>query len=410
MKHALLTNAKVRDVSKRGLYLDGAGLYLQVSAFDTKSWIFRFTINRRVRDMGLGPYPPITLAQARKLAAEQREHLIRGDDPLDLRQSKKDKIRSDELENILFRDAAKRFLGLYADTWKNDKHKKQWASTLEQYALKSLGSRRAVSIDGKLITDALAHIWTTKQETASRVKQRIERVVQWVKDGMPLPQHGASKRVTHHPALQYEQAPAFVAALRQYDSISARALELTILTAARTSDTIEAKWKEVDFERAVWTVSDGRHKTSKTFEIPLSQGALDLLAAMPRIKGNAYIFPGNGGKGDAPISNAAMAELLKGIHAARAKAGLPPWLDKESGRLAVVHGFRSTFRDWAGDRSNFPREVIEAAMSHQIKDKAEAAYRRTTALEKRRKLMEEWSGFCGKPFIEEAIAPRRAQA
>ena len=175
--------------------------------------------------------------------------------------------------------------------------------------------------------------------------------MQWVKDGMPLPRHGASKRVEHHPAISFEDIPAFIAELRKRNSVSARALEFTVLTAARTSDTIDARWREI--EGGVWRISDGRHKTSKDFEIPLSTRAVEILDAIPHEPGG-YVFPG--AKAKSPLSNMAMSECLKGMHSARATAGLPPWVDKTSGRLAVVHGFRSSFRDWSGDRTNFARD------------------------------------------------------
>jgi integrase len=221
------------------------------------------------------------------------------------------------------------------------------------------------------------------------VKQRIERVIQWVKDGKPLPQQGASKRVKHHEALPFEQVPQFMDKLRKRDSISARALEFTILTVARTGDTIGARWSEIDLKTGVWTVSDGRHKTSKDFEIPLSKRALEILKALPRERGG-YVFPG--AKATSPLSNMAMLELLRGMN----------------GNGLTVHGFRSTFRDWAGDRTNFAREVIEHAISHQIKDKAEASYRRSTALEKRRKLMEAWANYCASVPVTATVTPFRA--
>jgi integrase len=234
------------------------------------------------------------------------------------------------------------------------------------------------AVDGALITETLAPIWTKKPETARRVKQRIERIVQWVKDGKPLPRQSAAKRVKHHAAMPFADLPAFMMELRGRDSISARALEFTILTAARTADTIGAKWKEIDLDAGVWTVSDGRHKTGKDFEIPLSKRAIEILKALLQERGG-YVFPGARAK--SPLSNMAMLELLRGM----------------SGEGLTVHGFRSTFRDWAGDQTNFAREVIEAAMSHQIKDRAEAAYRRSAALEKRRQLMSAWARYCASP-------------
>jgi integrase len=210
------------------------------------------------------------------------------------------------------------------------------------------------------------------------VKQRIERVCQWVKDRMPLPAHGASKRVRHHPAMPFDEVPTFMGELRERDSISARALEFTILTAARTSETIGARWGEFDLDTAVWTVPADRMKAGKEHEVALSKRAVEILKSLPREKGG-YVFLG--AKPKSPLSNMAMLELLRGMR----------------GDGLTVHGFRSSFRDWAGDRTNFPRETIEHALAHRIKDKAEAAYRRSAALEKRRKLMEAWAQCCSAP-------------
>lgn len=383
MKHSLLSTTSVKALTKPGYYLDGVGLYLQVrQAPDgriTKSWIFRYARAGKTRDMGLGGYPGISLAAARGLAMEQREHLARGDDPLDLRDAKKEAARIAKLENQTFKHVAEEYLALWVPTFRNEKHGKQWRTTLKA-TYGSLGHRPAIAIDALAINTLLKPMYEKTPVTAARTKQRIERVIQWLKDGRPAPRIAASKRVKHHAAMPISELPAFMLGLRARDSISARALEFTILTAARTGDTIDAKWDEIDLERAVWTISDGRHKTGKTFEVPLSRRAIEILDSLPRV--NGYVFPG--AKAGKPISNMTMLELLKSA----------------TGTGYTVHGFRSTFRDWAGDHTSFPREVIEAAMSHQIKDKAEAAYRRSNALEKRRELMEEWSKRCATPFIE----------
>lgn len=388
-----LSAPKVRNLvqaNKPGLYGDGAGLWLQVSRFGSACWTFRYTRKGRTRDMGLGSLKQVSLKMARELAAEQRAHLLRGDDPIDLRRAKRDKARSDELSDILFKDAAKRFIDLYGPNWRNGKHRKQWTSTLEQYAYRSLGTRRAVGITGVDITDALAPIWQTKQETASRVKQRIDRVVQWVKDGMPLPQQGPSKRVRHHPALPFKALPDFMAELRERDGVSARALELTILTALRTSEVIGAKWDEIDFEAETWTVPAGRMKAHKQHTVPLSKRAVKVLKALPRIAGCAFVFPGAKG---GHLSNMAMLELLQ---------GMPGY------ETYTVHGFRSSFRDWSGDQTSYAREVIEHALAHRIQDKAEAAYRRGDALEKRRRLMDAWARYCESTPVEATVTSIRS--
>lgn len=374
-----LTAVKVAKLKTPGRYCDGLGLWLQVAEGGSKAWLFRYTRHGRARQMGLGALHTVSLAEARERARAARQILLDGDDPIELKRKKRDEERNASAERMLFKDATERFLELHLAEWKNEKHRAQWQSTLKAYAYPSLGSRPISAVDGAAITEALASVWTKKPETARRVKQRIERVVQWVKDGMPLPRHGASKRVQHHPALPFAELPAFMAELRDRKSVSARALEFTILTAARTSETIEAKWNEIDLDRAVWTVPAERMKGAKEHEVPLSTRVVQLLGDLPRERGG-YVFPG--AKAKAPLSNMAMLQLLRGMR----------------GEGLTVHGFRSSFRDWAGDRTNYAREVIEHALAHQIKDKAEASYRRSAALDKRRQLMEAWSRYCASPM------------
>jgi integrase len=328
----------------------------------------------RARQMGLGALHTVSLAEARERAKQARQLLLDGTDPIEAKRAQRDAQKAATAENILFTDAVRRFLEVHESNWKNAKHRQQWANTLRDYA-KPLHDRPISAIDGAQITEALAPIWTRKPETARRVKQRIERVCQWVRDGMPLPAHGASKRVRHHPALPFAELPVLMADLRERDSISAHALEFTILTAARTSEAIGAKWAEIDLESAVWSIPAERMKGAKEHEVPLSKRAVAILEALPRERGG-YLFPGARAK--APLSNMAMLELLRGMR----------------GDGLTVHGFRSTFRDWAGDQTAFAREVIEHALAHRIKDKAEASYRRSAALEKRRKLMEAWARYC----------------
>ena len=259
-------------------------------------------------------------------------------------------------------------LGRTSDTGSNGQTRLPSTSTQRLVAAPSL------QLTAQLITETLSPIWTSKSETARRVKQRIERVVQWVKDGKPLPQKSGTVRVKHHAAASFAELPAFMADLRRANGMAARALEFAILTAARTSEVLGAKWSEFDLDAGVWTVPAARMKSGKDHEVPLSKRALALLD-MPREK-NGYVFPG--AKANAPLGDKALRHMLQAI----------------SGNGLTVHGFRSTFRDWAGDRTNFARDVIEHALAHAIKDKTEAAYRRSAALEKRRKLMEAWSSYC----------------
>lgn len=367
----------VHRLKTPGRYCDGLGLWLQVADAGTKSWLFRYTRYGKARQMGLGALHTVSLAEARERARAARQHILDGEDPIEIKRTKRDQARAGSTEQMLFKDAVQRFLNLHRDTWKNQKHQAQWQSTLERYAYPTLASRPIAAIDGALITETLSPIWSKKVETARRVKQRIERVVQWVRDGMPLPRQGANKRVRHHPALPFGEIPAFIAELGQREGVSPRALEFTILTAARTGETIGAKWSEIDIEAAVWTVPAERMKGGREHQVPLSKRAIAILEAVPKERGG-FVFPGARVK--APLSNMAMLQLLRGM-----RDGM------------TVHGFRSAFRDWAGDHSHFPREVIEHALAHQIKDKAEASYRRSAALDKRRRLMEAWARYCSSP-------------
>lgn len=371
-----LSAVKVAKLKTPGRYCDGLGLWLQVSQFGTKAWLFRYTRHGRARQMGLGALHTVSLAEARERARQARQVLLDGDDPLEIKRKKRDEARAETADRILFKDAAQRFLDLHLSEWKNAKHRQQWQNSLKAYAYPTLGSRPIAVIDGALITAALQSIWTKKPETARRVKQRIERVIQWVRDGKPLPMHGASKRVRHHPAMSFAELPTFMVDLRSRDSIAVRALEFTILTAARTSEVIGARWSEVDLDAGVWTVPAERMKGAKEHQVPLSNRALAILSELPRETGG-YVFPGR--KAKSPLSSRVMLDLLKAMNG------------------YTVHGFRSSFRDWAGDRTHYPREVIEHALAHHIKDKAEAAYRRSDALEKRRRLMEEWAKYCSSP-------------
>jgi integrase len=379
-----LTSLQVRQTNVPGRYRAGDCLWLQVTAAKSgdgvvKSWLLRYVIDGRERVMGLGSLRRFSLQEARARAKRKLQMLADGVDPLEQKREQRDARRAEIAGRITFRDATKKFLDLHEAGWKNAKHRQQWQNTLKTYAFPHLGSRPVSAIDGALINEALARIWQEKPETASRVKQRIERILQWIKDGRPLPVQGASRRVTHHAALPVAELPGFMAKLRSEDNISARALEFTILTAARTGEAIGARWDEI--EGNVWTVPASRMKGHREHRVPLSSRAMAILASLPR-DDSGFIFPSpTEGK---HISNMAMMELLKGM----------------DGNGYTVHGFRSTFSDWARERTNYPRNVVEMALAHAIKDKTEAAYRRGDALPKRTLLMTEWGKFCSSPPVE----------
>jgi integrase len=380
-----LNSLQVRRQDTPGRYRAGANLWLQVTRSKSgegvvKSWLLRYVVDGKEHWMGLGSLRLFSLQEARARAKRHLQALVDGVDPLEARRQERDARRAEIAGRILFKDAAARFLDLHSPHWKNQKHRSQWRNTLKTYAFPALGDRPVSEIKAAIINETLATIWADKPETASRVKQRIERIVQWVEDGMPLPAPAASKRVQHHPALPFLELPAFMAEIRARDSVSARALEFTVLTAARTSETIGAKWDELDLDAGIWSVPASRMKAGKPHEVPLSKRVIEILKDLPRV--GDYVFPG--AKDGTPLSNMAMLELLRGMR----------------GNGLTVHGFRSSFRDWAGDRTHFPRDVMEHALAHRIKDKAEASYRRGSALEKRRKLMQEWANFCESPAVK----------
>jgi integrase len=384
-----LNSLQVRQQNTPGRYRAGDCLWLQVTASKTgdgvvKSWLLRYVIDGRERVMGLGSLRRFSLQEARGRAKRQLQLLADGIDPLEAKRQQRDARRAETAGRITFKDAAKRFLDLHERGWKNPKHCQQWRNTLKTYAYPTLGSRPVSVIGGANINEALAPIWTSKPETASRVKQRIERVIQWVKDGMPMPTQGASKRVKHHAALPFGELPGFMAKLRAKDSLSARALEFTILTAARTGEAIGARWDEID--GTVWTVPASRMKGKRDHRVPLSSRAVAILDMLPRDE-SGFIFTGP--MEGRHLSNMAMLQLLRGMN----------------GNGLTVHGFRSTFSDWAREHTHYPRDVVEMALAHAVKDKTEAAYRRGDLLPKRTKLMADWERFCMSPALEGKVVP-----
>ena len=376
-----------------GYYADGAGLWLQVSKTITRSWIFRYTRGGKTHDIGLGSYLYVPLEQARKKAAELREAIGRGDDPMALRIA----ARAEEAKRMTFSQCAEKYIEANRAGWKNPKHADQWKSTLETYAYPIVGKLDVAHVDTPHILKILEPIWNTKNETASRVRGRVERVLAWattrkLRTGdnpakwtnhldTILPPPSKVQKGAHHEALPYSEIGAFMKLIQGKPGITPRALEFTILTAARTNEVIGATWDEIDMDQGVWAVPPERMKAKKEHRIPLSARALEILREMEGIRESAFVFPG--WKANTGLSNMAMLKLLKGM---------------DRGRL-TVHGFRSTFRDWAGETTSHPREVIEHALAHQLKDKAEAAYARGTLFDKRRALMDDWDAFTRK--IEE---------
>jgi integrase len=395
-----LTPMKIAKLQKTGRYGDGGGLWLQVSQWGTKAWLFRYMLDGRAREMGFGPSHTVTLAEAREKARQARQMLLDGLDPIAVRDERRLAARAADAKRITFNEAAKQAVAVFRDEWRNSKHGEQWTATLTTYAGPIIGKLSVAAIDTGHIEQVLRPIWLEKHETASRLRQRIERVLRWataagyrsgdnpaalVNVGPLLASGKKVKKVRHQPAMPYAEVPAFVTELRENGFISARALEFTILTAGRTGEIIGARWPEIDFDAKVWTVPAKRMKAGREHRVPLSKASLDLLVALPREgDGRGYVFPG--AHKDRPLSNMAMLQLLRGMT-----------VDGYT-----VHGFRSSFRDWAAEQTNYARDLAEAALAHVIGDKTEAAYRRGDAIEKRRKLMQTWADFCARPHARQS--------
>lgn len=386
-----LTALQVKKLTEPGYYADGAGLYLQVAKGGSKSWLFKFKLAGKAREMGLGSVNTFSLSEARERAREQRQRLADGIDPIAAKRETTLQRRMADASIITFDKAAARYIEAHAPGWRNDKHRQQWENTLATYATPIIGDLPVSRVDTAQVLRVLQPIWTSKAETASRLRGRIESVLDWAKvqgyrEGenparwkghldMTLPARAKVQKVEHHAALPWRDVGAFVGALRAMPGTGALAVEFIILTACRTSEAINARWGEFNLSEKVWTIPAERMKAGKEHVIPLSDAALAILSELRGQSEGEFVF--HGAKGN-PLSNMAGLQLLKRM----GRADL------------TVHGFRSTFRDWAGESTAHPREVIEHALAHQLKDKAEAAYQRGSLFEKRRVLMADWAAYC----------------
>lgn len=406
-KHTLnkLSVTGIKNKSERGYYADGGGLYFRVSAFDTRSWAFRFTMLGKAREMGLGAYPDVTLMEARERAAEARRLLRDGVDPIEARKATRSATAAAVSRALTFGQCVDAYIAKESPAWKNSKHEAQWRSTLETYAYPVIGKLLVRDVTEEHVLKILEPIWLVKTETASRVRGRIESVLDFAKakklrDGdnparwrgfldKHLPKPKKIAKVKHHPALPYAEIGAFMPELKAQEGMGARALEFAILTAARSGEVRGATWSEIDLDAATWTIPASRMKAEKEHRVALSAAALKLLKALPRIDGSDLLFPSSK---NTPLSDMTLTAVLRRM-----------------GRGDITaHGFRSTFRDWAGETTAYPREVIEHALAHQLKDKAEAAYARGTLLEKRRKLMEAWGKYATTKRTPASVTPIRA--
>jgi len=383
-----LSARAVATVTEPGRHSDGEGLYLNVTPAGARSWLFMWKKAGKRREMGIGSAGSVSLARAREIAGECRAQVAAGIDPIEAR----DAAAEIKPRKPTFGEIADKFLATKESEWRNPKHRAQWRMTLETYAA-PLWSRPVDEIDTEAVLAVLTPLWQTKAETASRLRGRIENVLDAARAKGHIPSNEANparlrghlahllpKRAKltrgHHAAMAYDDVPGFVARLREREALAALALEFCILTAARSGEVLGARWAEIDVAAKVWTVPAERMKAAREHRIPLSERALAILKKLFETRIGGLVFPGlRDGK---PLSNTAMEMLLRRM-------------DQDD---VTVHGFRSAFRDWAGNETHFPREVAEAALAHVVGDKAEQAYRRSDALEKRRDLMQAWANHC----------------
>lgn len=392
-----LSALDVRRIQKPGRHAVGyiSGLMLVVKDSGAKSWILRTVIGGKRRNIGLGSYPEISLADARESAREMKKKIRQGIDPVEERKATQRALR-EQSKRMTFAEAARLCHEKKQSEFKNEKHAKQWISTIERYAFPVIGNIPVDEIDLPHILSVLEPIWHEKTETATRLRQRLEAVLSWAtvsghRQGdnparwqghldAVLPKPNKLKKVNHHAALPWQQIGAFMQELRKRKGTAARALEFLILTATRSGEVRLATWEEIDLENRIWTIPGDRMKTGKEHTVPLTNDAVKLLEALPRFEGSPYVFPAARGGLLSDMSISAVCKRMK--------------------VAAVPHGFRSTFRDWASENTNFPREVCEMALAHTIESKVEAAYRRGDLFQKRRKLMEAWTAFCNKVQTE----------
>lgn len=392
--HKALSATAVRALKKPGRYGDGNGLYLIVDDSGSKRWMLRTVVHGRRRDIGLGGLSLVSLAEAREEAASMRKIARKGDDPLAERQKARAQIPT-------FKEAAKMVHEEHAKTWKNKKHAAQWISTLKQYTFPLFGERPVDQIGSAEVLGALSKIWLEKPETARRVRQRIGTVLDWAKaaeyrsgdnpiNGIAKGLPKQPKKQSHHAAPPYSEVNSFITSLRKAGANESTrlAFEFLILTATRTSEVILAEWPEIDFEKKAWTIPANRMKAGRKYRVPLGSRCLEILARAQELSdGGPYVFPSQTAK--KPLSTMVFLMVIRRM-----------------GQDITAHGFRSSFRDWAAERTNFPRQVCEMALAHSVSDKTEAAYLRGDLFDKRRGLMDTWAAYALADSDEKVVTLR----
>lgn len=367
-----------------------SGLHLRI-ANGHRGWVLRVTVGKQRRDLGLGAFPEIGLAEAREKARDMHKLVRQGIDPLSTKRAQRSALSARQATEKKFDWCTSEFIRSKSDEWKNAKHRQQWQNTLKSYASPHIGHLLVQDIDLQHVLVCLEPIWKTKNETASRLRGRIESVLDWAtvckyRSGdnparwkghldKVLPAPTKIQKVQHHPAVPIDDMPSFILALRLRDGIAALALQYAILTAARSGEVRGAVWTEIDLNARVWTIPGPRMKAKREHRVPLGDAAIELLKKLPRIKNVDLVFPGNKNQ---PLSDMSLTAVMRRMEIE-----------------AVPHGFRSTFRDWAGDRTEYPRDLAELALAHILESKTEEAYRRGDALERRRDMMNAWAKFIG---------------
>lgn len=390
-KAAELGDLAVRRIKDPGLHFVGgvAGLALQVLPTGGRSWVLRMTVGTKRRDMGLGGYPDVTLSQARDKARTARDKVREGVDPVEAARAARSALKAAQASAVTFKQCAERYIAAHKAGWKNEKHAQQWENTLTAYVYPVMGSLLVSDVGLSHVLKVLEPLWSGKTETASRLRGRIESVLDWATarkyrtgenparwrghlDKL-LPKPTKVAKVEHHAAVPVAEVGAFVRRLATMEGVGARALEFVILTAARSGEARGAVWAEIDLGAKVWTIPADRMKAHKEHRVPLTDEAVKLLEALPRMADTDLVFPS---ARKTPISDMTLSAVMRRMEV-----------------NAVPHGFRSTFRDWAAERTNYPRELAEMALAHTIGDKVEAAYRRGDMFEKRRRMMADWAAF-----------------
>jgi integrase len=395
-KHQRLLNHRaILAAKKPGMYRDSDGLFLQITPPGVKSWVLRYMFDGRARYMGLGPFPTVGIADARDEAARvRRDMLSAGLDPLENRAAEERRRKLERAKSLSFKACSEAFIQSNRSGWSNEKHVWQWTRSLELYVYPLIGDIPVADVDTTLLMRILEPVWTTTTETAARIRGRIERVLGYAttagfRSGENparwkghlenlLPKPSRVRRVTNQPALPWREVPVFFASLSKIETLSARALEFTILTAARTNETLRAEWPEMNIKGGVWTIPANRIKARREHRVPLSKSAIKILSRLDEVQPSPkrFVFPGI--RRSKPLSDMSMLMTLR----------------RMSYLNITTHGFRSSFRDWAAEETDTPREVAEMALAHVVESKVEAAYRRGDLFEKRTDLMSQWDAYC----------------